>query len=97
LPVFMAETPGQVIRLLKQYQKTVICTSPSCSRYYYEADLKENAAVIIGNEGNGVCDEFMKGSDLLIKIPMEGTIESLNAAVSAGILMYESVRQKKEQ
>lgn len=97
LPVLMVETPAQVIRLLKQYKKNIVCTSPSCSKYYYDADLKENTAVIIGNEGNGVCEEFLKHSDLLIKIPMDGTIESLNAAVSAGILMYESVRQMNEQ
>lgn len=95
LPVFMAETPGQVIRLLKKHGKNIICTSPNCSIYYYDADLKEHAAVIIGNEGNGACEEFLEGSDLLIKIPMEGSIESLNAAVSAGIFMYESVRQNR--
>lgn len=94
LPVFMADTPEQVIQLLRKHHKNIICTTPNCSRFYYDADLKENAAVIIGNEGNGVCDEFLEQSDMLIKIPMEGTIESLNAAVSAGILMYESVRQR---
>lgn len=97
LPVLMADTPGQVIRLLKQHKKNIICTTPNCSRFYYDTDLKENAAIIIGNEGNGVCDEFLKDSDTLIKIPMEGTIESLNAAVSAGILMYESVRQRYQK
>ena len=97
LPVLMADTPGQVIRLLKEHKKNIICTTPNCSRFYYDTDLKENAAIIIGNEGNGVCDEFLKDSDTLIKIPMEGTIESLNAAVSAGILMYESVRQKYQK
>jgi len=94
LPVLMADTPEQVIRMLKQHKKNIICTTPNCSRFYYDIDMKEDAAVIIGNEGNGVCDEFMDHSDILIKIPMEGTIESLNAAVSAGILMYESVRQR---
>ena len=57
-------------------------------------DLAENAAVVIGNEGNGVCDEFIEFSDLLVTIPMEGSIESLNAAAAAAILMYESVRQR---
>lgn len=94
LPVLLASGPEQAIRLLRQHEKNIICTTPNCTRFYYDIDLKENAAVIIGNEGNGVCEEFIEHSDLLIKIPMEGTIESLNAAVSAGILMYESVRQK---
>ncbi len=94
LPVLMADSPEQVIRMLRLRKKKIICTTPGCSQLYYETDLKENAAVIIGNEGNGVCDEFLQNSDIRIRIPMEGTIESLNAAVSAGILMYESVRQR---
>ncbi len=97
LPVLMEDTPERVIRMLKQHKKNMICTTPKCSSYYYDIDMKENAAVIIGNEGSGVCDEFMDHSDILIKIPMEGKIESLNAAVSAGILMYESVRQKYQE
>ncbi len=97
LPVFVADTPELVIRLLKKHKKDIICTTPNCSRLYHDADLKENVAIIIGNEGNGVCDEFLKDSDTLIRIPMEGSIESLNAAVSAGILMYESVRQRYQK
>ncbi len=56
--------------------------------------MRKHMTVIIGNEGNGACDEFLINSDLQVKIPMEGNIESLNAAISAGILMYESVRQR---
>lgn len=94
LPVLLIDTPAQAICLLQEHRKNIFCTSLDCSSFYYDADLSENAAIVIGNEGNGVCDEFLEQSDRLIKIPMEGSIESLNAAVSAGILMYESVRQK---
>ena len=94
LPVLLTDTPDQVVRLLKEHDRRIICTALSCSRYYYDVELAENTAVIIGNEGNGVCEEFLNRSDIVVKIPMEGTVESLNAAVSAGILMYESVRQR---
>ncbi|MDD4629453.1 MAG: RNA methyltransferase [Eubacteriales bacterium] len=97
LPVLMEDTPDRVIRLLRKYGKRIICTSPNCSKNYYDIDMSENTAVIIGNEGNGVCDEFLIKSEILVKIPMEGTIESLNAAVSAGILMFESVRQRHQK
>ena len=50
---------------------------------------------MIGNEGNGICKEIIESSDVKIKIPMHGNIESLNASVAAGILMYEAVRGKK--
>jgi TrmH family RNA methyltransferase len=94
LPVLMADTPEQAVGLLKKYGKTIIGTTPSCDRYYYDIDMRTDTALVIGNEGNGACAEFLEQADLKIKIPMEGTIESLNAAVSAGILMYESVRQR---
>lgn len=94
LPVLFADTPEQAVGLLKKYGKTIIGTTPSCDRYYYDIDMRADTALVIGNEGNGACAEFLEQADLKIKIPMEGTIESLNAAVSAGILMYESVRQR---
>jgi TrmH family RNA methyltransferase len=97
LPVLYADDPGDAVRLLKRYGKTIISTSPMGSMDYFDADLREHAAVVIGNEGNGVCREFLEDADILVKIPMEGTIESLNAAVSAGILMYESVRQRHRE
>lgn len=97
LPVLMAETPEQTIDLLRRYKKKIVCTTLNTDHYYYDVDLAEDAAVIIGNEGNGVCRAFLTESDLQVKIPMEGTIESLNAAVAAGILMYESVRQQYQR
>lgn len=95
LPVLFADTPEETIRLLRHYGKNLVCTALSGSKDYYDVSLSEHAAIIIGNEGNGVCREFQEQSDLLVQIPMEGTIESLNAAVSASILMYESVRQRR--
>ena len=52
-------------------------------------------ANIIGNEGNGLTDEITALADHKIKIPMKGKVESLNAAVSATILMYETMRQRE--
>ena len=57
---------------------------------YRDADLGENVALVIGNEGRGVRQEFLDIADIKIRIPMAGSIESLNAAVAAGILMYQS-------
>jgi TrmH family RNA methyltransferase len=49
---------------------------------------------VIGNEGNGIDRELLKRADEIITIPMAGNTESLNAAVSAGILMYERIRRR---
>lgn len=48
----------------------------------------EKSCIIIGNEGNGICDEILSFSDKIITLPMRGGAESLNAAIAAGILIY---------
>ena len=65
------------------------------SSWYDEASYKEPTAFLIGNEGNGLSDELSKKAKQYIKIPMEGQLESLNAAVAAAILMYEASRQRR--
>ena len=62
---------------------------------YDEADYQKPSAFLIGNEGNGLTDEITALADHKIKIPMKGKVESLNAAVSATILMYETMRQRE--
>ena len=64
---------------------------------YTQADLTGGIAFAIGNEGRGVSDELKAAADLKVRIPMEGDIESLNAAVAAGVLMYEAYRQERER
>lgn len=63
------------------------------SRNYFEMDYSKSSAFLIGNEGNGLSDALAEKADALIKIPMFGQIESLNAASAATILMYEALRQ----
>lgn len=55
----------------------------------------ENSAVFIGNEGNGLTAETISGCDHVVKIPMRGRAESLNAAAAASILMWEMVRESR--
>lgn len=62
-------------------------------KYYDELDLTGATAFLIGNEGNGLKKETADLADTYLKIPMEGHLESLNAAMAAGILMYEAHRQ----
>lgn len=61
---------------------------------YSDGEYDDKSIIVIGNEGQGVSDNFKDAADFKIKIPMEGAIESLNAAVAAGILMYESHKNK---
>ena len=62
---------------------------------YDKEDYRQGTAFLIGNEGNGLTDSLTACADTLIKIPMEGQVESLNAAMASGILMYEAARQRR--
>jgi TrmH family RNA methyltransferase len=56
--------------------------------------LSGNVALIIGSEAVGISDETIKNADLLIKIPMAGRAESLNASAAAAVMMFEAMRQR---
>ena len=57
--------------------------------------IEDGTAFLIGNEGKGLTDQAADAADCLIRIPMCGQVESLNAAMAAGILMYEAARQRR--
>lgn len=61
----------------------------------YSSDLSGKTVIVVGNEGNGVSPFVLENSDIKCIIPMNGKAESLNAAVSAGIMMYEHLRQNR--
>lgn len=93
VPIAFVDNNEQLIDFAHKAGKKIAATCLDDSKFYYEEDLKENIALIVGNEGNGIDPELIKKSDVKIKIPMHGSIESLNAAVAAAIIMYESVRK----
>ena len=62
---------------------------------YDQEDYTKGTAFFIGNEGNGLSRELSEKADVWIRIPMEGQVESLNAAMASGILMYEAFRQRR--
>ena len=61
---------------------------------FYEKDFRKPCAFLIGNEGNGLSDAISKKADDLIRIPMKGKVESLNAAISTAVIAYEVLRQR---
>ena len=83
------------IKKLKQAGLWICGTSIRGENYYFNQDLKGPLAIIIGNEGKGMSSLVEKNCDFLVKIPMSGKVESLNASVSAGIILYEAVKQRK--
>lgn len=95
VPVYEGSDTGTVIGLLKAAGKNIIGTSFDTSVMYYDVDMTGDIAIVIGNEGNGMSDEFMDACDVSVRIPMKGKTESLNASVAAGILIYETIRQER--
>lgn len=82
------------INYLKDNDVWVHGTAVEASKYYYEENLTGAIAIVIGNEGKGISNLVKENCDVLLKIPMKGKISSLNASVSAGIVMYEVVKQR---
>lgn len=62
---------------------------------YDKENYQTGTAILIGNEGNGLRDEVTKNADILVRIPMQGQVESLNAAIAASVLMFEVFRQRR--
>ena len=84
------------IRKLKENGLWIIGTDGSATTLYYNQDLKGDIAIVIGSEGFGMSRLVKENTDMLVKIPMKGKITSLNASVSAGIIMYEAVKQRNK-
>lgn len=62
---------------------------------YDQENYQSGTAILIGNEGNGLRDEVTEKADILVRIPMQGKVESLNAAIAASVLMFEVFRQRR--
>ena len=72
-----------------------ICgTAVDAEEYYFNQDLKGPLGIVIGNEGKGMTELVKKNCDFLVKIPVMGNVQSLNASVSTGIIAYEAVKQR---
>ena len=82
------------INELKEKGVWVFGTAAEGSVPMYKADLTGPAAIVIGNEGDGMSPLVRKNCDMLVHIPMKGRISSLNASAAASILLYEAVRQR---
>lgn len=85
---------SDTIQKLKDEGLWICGTDINTDTYYYNQDLKGALGIVIGNEGNGISDKVKKNCDFLVKIPMKGRVTSLNASVSAGIIIYEALKQR---
>lgn len=85
---------NDTIKYLKENDVWIYGTDINGSKYYTDEKYNSGVGIVIGSEGYGMSDLVKKNCDFLIKIPMKGKINSLNASVSAGIVMYEVMNQR---
>ena len=85
---------NETMQYLKDNGLWIIGTDGNAENNYYEQDLTGPIALVIGSEGTGMNRLVSENCDILVKIPMKGKITSLNASVSAGIVIYEIVKQR---
>ena len=94
IPVARVSNIVAAIRELKERGVWVFGTAADGALPLYSADLKGPAAIVIGNEGEGMSRVVAESCDFKVSIPMKGHIASLNASAAAAILLYEAVRQR---
>lgn len=96
LPIYTNVNIEHLINDFKRYNVQTLAAHLGGAGTPYECNMKKATAIFIGNEGSGLTPETATMTDRLVRIPMPGRAESINASIAAGILIYEAVRQRLE-
>jgi len=93
VPSLVSSTP-EVISLLQSHNIQILASTPAATSHYFDSDYTGPSAIIMGAEDTGLSDSWLKSGAKLIKIPMNGRIDSLNVSVATAILTFEAVKQR---
>lgn len=94
IPIVQVTNLARVIEKLKE-KNIWIYSADMDGQNYFEIDMKGGFCLVMGNEGSGVRKNVKDHSDGIISIPMLNNVESLNVSVSAGIIMFEALKQRR--
>jgi len=94
VPVAKVTNISQTIEKLKEEGFWIYGTSQDAKDLYNKVDYKGNIAIVVGSEGEGIKESVINKCDFLVKIPMYGNVNSLNAAVASGVIIFEAARQR---
>jgi TrmH family RNA methyltransferase len=94
LPIYTNVDINEILGECKKHHIQTLAAHLAGVNTPYNINLCRPTAILIGNEGNGLTPETATIADELVKIPMPGKAESMNASIAAGILIYEAVRQR---
>jgi 23S rRNA (guanosine2251-2'-O)-methyltransferase len=95
VPVARATNLSRLIEQLKERNVWVVGTAADASMDYTEWDWTRASALVLGGEGAGLHRLVREHCDVVVRIPVEGKIQTLNVAVAAGVILYEALRQRK--
>jgi len=94
LPVVRAQNLKETIQFLKDSGLTIVAATEKTDKEYTTADFNRPMALIMGSEGEGISEEYLKLTDEVVRIPLAGEIESLNVSVATGVILFETLRQR---
>ena len=94
VPYFTVTNLARTLSELKERDIWVVGTDAESPRALYEADLPAALAWVLGAEGEGMRRLTRERCDVLVRIPMRGSVQSLNVSVAAGVCLFESVRRR---
>ena len=92
----VACTSAECIGFLKSRNIQILTAQLQDSSLYYDTDMTKATAIVMGTEATGLTEQWREAADAHIRIPMQGITDSLNVSVSAAVLMYEAVRQRRK-
>ncbi len=95
IPIVRSERLCELASELRQRGLQLVAAVQDGEQRIEECDFRPSTAIVIGNEGAGISAELLAVCDKTVRIPQSGRLDSLNAAVSAGILFYEASRQRR--
>ncbi len=96
VPLAVAST-DETIEWLHRHRIATFATTPATDTLHTDADLSGAVAIVVGTEQYGLSDTWLERADHRIRIPMAGAADSLNAAMAAGITLFEAVRQRSSR
>jgi 23S rRNA (guanosine2251-2'-O)-methyltransferase len=94
MPYITVTNLARTMRELKERDVLLIGTSDDAEKSLYQADFSGPAALVMGSEGEGMRRLTRETCDVLVHVPMFGSVESLNVSVASGICLYEARRQR---
>ena len=97
VPYFQVTNLARTLRELKERSIWIVGTDEGAKDDLFTADFPDSVAWVLGAEGEGMRRLTREHCDFLVRIPMQGAVESLNVSVAAGIVLFESVRRRQIQ